>query len=115
MDYSHMLPKSIKMGATRYRIVPRDTEWKMEEGVYGQVRFHDMEIDLVTDIPASELANTFIHELLHVCYREWNIKPRCGEERTVTSLGFAITALYAQNPEVLASIASLLGAIDDEG
>lgn len=112
--YAHLLPQTLKIGATKYRIVPRDNEWRDENGVDGQVRFNDLEIDLVTDRPASELANTFIHELLHVCYREWHIKPRCGEERTVTALGFALAALYAQNPTILASLARLMGEADAE-
>lgn len=113
MDYAHLLPKHIKIGATRYAVVPRDSEYRSEEGVDGMVSFDTMEINIVTDRPASEVANTFVHELLHVCYREWHIKPKCGEERTVTALGYAMTALYAQNPTVLASIAALLGEADE--
>jgi hypothetical protein len=112
--YAHLLPRELRIGATRYRIVARDDEFRRTEGVDGQVRFADLEIDLVVDRPASELANTLIHELLHVCYREWHIKPRCGEERTVTALGFALAALYAQNPAILTSIRDLMEAAENE-
>lgn len=113
MDYAHLLPKHVKIGATRYTFVPRDEQYRIDESVDGQVSFDTMEINVVTTRPASEVANTVIHELLHVCYREWHIKPKCGEERTVTAMGFALTALFAQNPTLLASIAALLGEADE--
>ena len=110
--YAHLLPSTLKLGASRYKIVARDNEWREKHGVDGQVRFDDMEIDLVSDRPASELLNTLVHEILHVCYREWQIKPKCGEERTVTALGFALTAIYAQNPGLLHTYIDLLEADD---
>ncbi len=106
--YRALLPDVIVIGASQYRVTPRDSLWREQNGCDGMVLFTDMEISIVADRPKSEIANTLIHECLHVCYREWHIKAGCGEERTVTALGFAITALYAQNPDLLASISELL-------
>lgn len=109
VDYSALMPAHLQLGGTRYELKCRSREWYLEHQVHGQCRWPDMEVDLVTEgQKASEVANTLIHECLHLCYREWNIKPGCGEERTVTSLGFAITALYTQNPDLLTAIQSLL-------
>ncbi len=99
---------TIHVGATEYKIIQRDAKWRVYSECDGQVRFDDLEIDIVMDRPASELANTIIHELMHVAYREWHIKPGCGEERTVTALGFAMTAIYAQNPELLSWLEDIL-------
>jgi len=109
MDYKDLLPTQVTLGGSTYKIVPRNREWYDLSGCAGQCRWPDMEMDIVTEgQQPSDLANTLIHECLHLCYREWNIKPRCGEERTVTSLGFALTALYAQNPDLSVSVQTLL-------
>ena len=107
-DQTALLPDVIALGATTYKVVSRDALWREQNGCDGMIVFTDMEINIVADRPRSEVANTLIHECLHACYREWHIKPKCGEERTVTALGYAITALYAQNPDLLASISELL-------
>jgi len=104
------LPKHIKIGGSRYTVVPRDAEWRDDNEVDGLVRPDLLEISIVTeDRPPTEIANTFIHELLHVCYGEWQINPRWHEERTVTSLGYALSAIFAQNPDVLRYIEHMLG------
>jgi len=109
MDYKELFPTQVSLGGTRYSITCRNREWYLEHEVHGQVVWPDMNMDIVTEGQApSEIANTFIHECLHLCYREWQIKPKCGEERTVTALGFAITALYAQNPDLTVLIQTLL-------
>jgi len=104
------LPKYIKIGGSRYTCVPRDSEWRDEYGVDGLVRPDLLEISIVTeDRPPTEVANTFIHELLHVCYSEWQISSHWHEERTVTALGYALSAIFAQNPEVMRYIEYMLG------
>ena len=102
------LPEVITLGASRYTIVPKNKEWFLENQCHGQCRWPAMEVDIVVDQSDTELANTIIHECLHLCYREWQIKPRCGEERTVTGLGFALSALWAQNPDIVEYISNLL-------
>lgn len=109
MDVDHLIPDTLTLGATIYTIVLRNKAWCLEHECHGQCRWPDMEVDLVTEGQRpSEIANTLIHECLHLCYREWNIKARCGEERTVTSLGFALTSLFHQNPDLLVTIQALL-------
>jgi hypothetical protein len=102
------LPSHIILGGSIYKLIQRSALWRDAHHVDGQCRFDDMEVDLAVEgRPASEISNTLIHECLHLCYREFNIKPRCGEERTVTSLGYAVNALYAQNPDLLEALALL--------
>ena len=100
---------TIVVGASTYRVVERDLLWRSEEGCDGQVRFDDLEIDLVTEErPGSEVANTLVHELMHVVFREYHLKDRSREERVVTTLGFGMTAIYSQNPWVLPYLEELL-------
>ena len=112
LDY---LPSVIVLGGSSYKVIQRDAVWREAKEVDGQCRFEDMEVDVVVEgRPASEISNTFIHECLHLCYREFNVKPKCGEERTVTALGFAINALFAQNPDLVYALASLQEAARDQ-
>ena len=99
---------TIVVGASKYSIIERDELWRSENGCDGQVRFDEMEIDMVTTRPHSEIANTLIHELMHVVFREYHLKDRSREERVVTTLGFGMTAIYAQNPWVLPYLEDLL-------
>lgn len=99
------LPSRIYLGGSIYKLVQRSDLWGQAHGVEGQVRYTDMEVSLVVeDRAVTEICNTLIHECLHLCYREFNIKPKSSEERTVTGLGYALNALYAQNPDLLAAI-----------
>jgi len=102
------IPETIYCGATKYRTIKRDHLWRVYAECDGQVRFDDLEIDMVMDRPKSDLANTFLHELLHVAYREWHISAKRGEEYTVTALGYAMTSIFAQNPNVLPYLEELL-------
>jgi len=105
VDY---IPSHLFIGGSIYRVVQRDDAFRKSENVDGQVRFSEMEMDLVVEgRPPFEISNTLIHECLHICYREYHIKPKCGEERTVTALGYAVNALLAQNPDLLACLARL--------
>ena len=102
------IPASITVGATTYKVIERDNLWRAHEGCDGQVRFDDLEIDIVTERPGSEVANTVTHELLHVVWREYHMPTRPREERCVTTLGFGMTAIYAQNPDLLMYLEELL-------
>jgi len=97
-----ILPSEIRVGATKYTMSFEPDIWRKANGCDGMVDFDTLTIHIVTeDRPLSDVLNTVLHELLHVCYREWHIKPRCGEERTVTALGFAQASLYVQNPDLI--------------
>ena len=105
MEEIDYLPRRLFLGGSIYKVVQRSALWRQAHEVDGQCRFTDMEVDIVVeDRPHTEISNTLIHECLHLCYREFNIKPKCGEERTVTGLGYALNALYAQNPDLLTAI-----------
>ena len=100
---------TIIVGASTYQIIERDLLWRSDNGCDGQVRFDEMEIDLVTENrPGSEIANTLIHELMHVVWREYHLPGRPREERCVTVMGYGMTAIYSQNPWVLPHIEELL-------
>lgn len=111
-----ILPSRIIIGGTRYRLIERTALWRKAEGVDGQVRFDDLEVDIVTEArPYSEILNTLMHELCHVVWREYHLPGRPREERTVTVMGFGWAALLIQNPELHEVLGVLAdGARDNE-
>jgi hypothetical protein len=121
MDTLDFLPPKIILGGSIYKVIQRSALWRRAFMVDGQCRFEDMEVDLVVENrPVTEICNTLLHECLHLCYREFQIKPKCGEERTVTGLGYALNSLFAQNPDLLSAIELLQetareSADDEEG
>ena len=116
MDLRSTLPQTIRLGLTRYTIACESAEWRSDNEADGMSDFKHFVIHLVTEgRPLSEIYNTLIHELLHVCYREWHIKPRCSEEHTVTSLGFALASLYAQNPPLLQAMLKISKELAKDG
>lgn len=116
MDLKSILPQTLRLGLTKYSIACESAEWRSDNGADGLTDFKHFVVHVVTEgRPLSEIYNTLIHELLHVCYREWNIKPGCGEERTVTSLGFALSSLFAQNPPLLQSMLRISKELEKDG
>jgi hypothetical protein len=96
------MPLYIAIGAASYEVILEGEDWYQAEGCVGMVDKEQFTIHLYFDgRPAADCLNTLIHELLHVCYQEYNIKPKCAEERTVTSLGYAMSSLLVQNPMLL--------------
>lgn len=102
------IPASITVGATLYKIIERDNAWREYAECDGQVRFDDLEIDIVTERANSEVANTVIHELGHVIWREYSLPKRPREERCVTVMGFGYTAIFSQNPDLLMYLEELI-------
>ncbi len=102
-------PEKLTLGATKVRLVQETALWYRENGdTYGMFNSETMTVHIVVEnVPRDEIANTIIHELLHVCYYAYNVRSKCGEERTVTALGFALNALFAQNPALLTVLSEL--------
>jgi hypothetical protein len=100
----YKLPTHIAIGAASYEVHLEGEDWYRAHDCVGMVDKEEFTIHLYFDgRPAADCLNTLIHELLHVCYQEYNIKPKCAEERTVTSLGYAMSSLLVQNPWLLDS------------
>jgi len=115
VNVNEILPAAIKVGASQYVVKTEPDIWRTAHGVDGMVDFNNLSLHIVTEgRPLSDIFNTINHELLHVCYREWHIKARCGEERTVTALGFALSAVYAQNPQILEALQLIAEELTNE-
>ena len=115
MDHSDLLPEILRVGSQVYKFVPRDTAWYHAEGSHGTCDFETHEINIATeDRPLSEVLDTVVHEVLHVCWKEWYLGKRPREEPAVTKLATALCAVFSQNPEYLEAITLMTGSLNDE-
>jgi len=98
------LPKSVKIGAIRYKIklVPR-SEFDHDDA-WGVFRFRARCIDLARDLDRRSLASTLLHEILHGVCQVFNIDKLEDEEKLVESLENGLTAVMADNPGLFAAI-----------
>jgi len=82
-------------------IVPRDDTWFDIHGIYGQCSTKDLSIDVVTTGDPTIVLDTFIHEIYHAIWYFSNILDSDREERVVTTLTTAFTAVLIDNPELV--------------
>ncbi|HDL48447.1 MAG TPA: hypothetical protein ENH33_00590 [Actinobacteria bacterium] len=64
----------------------------LREGLKGQARFDDLRIRLDKSLTGTRLAETFVHECLHLAADATGTEPR---EETVTSMGLFLSQLLA--------------------
>lgn len=95
--------KSLKIGSSRYRV-----EYKDLPTLYGQIRFDTRCVELADDLADEETVYGVIHETLHGIWEHGEIPPRAREERVVTTLAWGLTAVFRDNPELLAYLEDLL-------
>lgn len=115
MDHADLLPDVLRIGAAVYKFVPRSALWYAEEGCHGTTEFDLHEINIATeDRPLSEVLDTMVHEVLHVCWKEWYLGKRPREEPAVTKMATALCAVFSQNPEYLEAISIMTGSLNDE-
>ena len=61
---------------------------------------------LDTDLPRTSLAETLLHEAMHIAWHQAGVTDSDDEERTVTALAPRLLELLRRNPEVVAYLTS---------
>ena len=93
--------ESVRIGHRRYRI----QEWSDAELVttdsYGQCDKQRGIIYICTHLDAIVVADTFLHEILHAVWHEYNLQDDDREERIVHTLATGLTQVMHDNPELL--------------
>lgn len=75
------LPRSFTVNGQRWRVVRKKL---VHRGLMGLCLYRKREIQVDSELPAVEAAETFLHEVLHACIAErWSSK---AEERLVSRL-----------------------------
>lgn len=93
----------LKIGQARYEV-----EYKELPTLYGQILFDDRRIELADDLTGAEAVYGVIHKTLHGIWEHGEIPPRAREERVVTTLAWGLTAVFRDNPDLLAHLDGLL-------
>lgn len=93
----------LTIGGTRYRV-----EYKDLPTLYGQIRFDSRCIELADDLADEETVYGMLHEVLHGIWEHRGIPVRPREERVVTELAWGLTAVFRDNPDLLAHLDGLL-------
>ena len=92
------LPKTLRIGPHVYDVHIHPREWSTETDKHGLCDRMTLSIHLCDD---NRLFETFIHEVLHAIYYEWNVQPMDDEERTVTQLSSGIVSFFLDNKKAL--------------
>jgi len=93
----------LKIGRARYRV-----EYKDLPTLYGQIWFNTRCIELADDLADEETVYGVLHEVLHGIWLHRKIPARPREERVVTELAWGLTAVFRDNPGLLAHLENLL-------
>lgn len=95
--------EDLKIGSTHYRV-----EYKDMPTLYGQIRFDTRCIELADDLADEETVYGVLHETLHGIWEYRGMPARPREERVVTELAWGLTAVFRDNPGLLAHLENLL-------
>lgn len=107
---AHSMPSSVKIGGFDFAIV----QWRAQDGRksrrYGETDFHTLEIRVDTEnYPASQIAHTLLHEVMHAIFWVWPMETNDEEERVVQLASNGLFAVMRDNPGLFDWIRSCLG------
>lgn len=95
------VPATVKVGTHTYTIETTAKSSMDDIGIYGDCNADRRRIRLADEQPeASHAVDVMLHELIHACYRAYNIEAERGEEYTVTAIATALTGVLIDNPEM---------------
>lgn len=95
------VPKSVRVGCYLFRIEVAEFEDHEAEGSFGHMNPISQKIRLRPGMTAQNLANTFIHEVLHAIYFYLRPNDEEGEEAYVTNGANGLCAFWQDNPEAV--------------
>ena len=94
------LPKSVRVGYLDYDVCSiSDISHRYGE-LHGLTDNTKHEIHVYQKAAKVEVANTFLHEIMHACFWTYSLKEE-NEEGIVTVLANALCQVFRDNPEVL--------------
>lgn len=98
------IPKTVRVGCYMFRVEVREFEDHEAEGTFGHMNPINQKIALRPGMTPQNLANTFIHEVLHAIY--FYLSPdrqaEDTEEEFVTKGANGLVAFWQDNPKTVA-------------
>ena len=102
------IPKTVRVGCYMFRVEVAEFEDAEADGTFGHMNPISQKIRLRPGMTAQNLANTFIHEVLHGIYFYLGVAEDNGEEEFVTKGANGLCAFWQDNPKAVAWWARLL-------
>lgn len=103
------LPTSIRVGFQTFA-VEEIAEPEAGRGSYkGVSSFSGAYIAVTRKGNAIDVANTLLHEVLHMCWSTMDIQDGDREEHTITTLTNALCQVWRDSPELIAFLDAALG------
>lgn len=96
-------PKSLKIGYSTFRLVPRSSHWRKRNKAYGVCSPDESRIEYDSSLKKCELVNTILHETLHgiVYMFDINFRSMQEEENVVRKLANGLHTVFRDNPAFL--------------
>ncbi len=107
-DLTHYkgIPTKVRVGCFTYSVIIGSPEDHEVEGTYGHMSSFMQHISLRPRMSAHQLANTFIHEVLHAIHYVYGLikhpdEPQPSEEEYTTLSANGLCAFWQDNPEAM--------------
>lgn len=97
------LPRKVTIGYRKYRVEELSKKQSDADEALGWHFNYPARIKVrLTELDPAEVANTFLHEILHGCWKVGELpKKKIDEEQVVTVLANQLTQVIRDNPEVI--------------
>ena len=103
-------PKVIKIGPYDYTLQFRDDEWSRATGHAGQCDSEKLIITIYDRLSLRNVAAVFIHEVMEAFQHQREHTGQITPHQAIEDTEWAITEVFARNPEVLAWWVKLITA-----
>lgn len=102
-DFYKEMPKSVRVGCYEFCIEIGEIEDHESAREFGHVNLANQKIRIRPNMRPHNLANTFIHEVLHAIHWVYGLYSGKPDEETYTTQGAnGLCAFWQDNPEAVA-------------
>lgn len=98
--YSGM-PGSVRVGCYEFLVEVGEVEDHEAEGTFGHVNYQSQKIRVRPGLNARNLANTFLHEVMHAIHWFHDLDDNSDEEAFTTRSANGLCAFWQDNPEAV--------------
>lgn len=98
-------PSKIKVGPFDYTVEFVDAEWVTEHDLQGRIDYRKRIISIYANRPDIELADTFLHEVMHALLHHYNrihLEEPMRNEDIAEWLSSGLVMVWRDNPDALA-------------
>ena len=102
------LPPMLRIGAFDFKLVSWAHLDASAAGRFGELSVLSMTIRIDTTMDRYKVIDTLLHEVHHAIWWAYGIQDSDAEERTVSTLSYALLQVLRDNPELVVWIRTML-------